>query len=220
MESEFVPYRKYIDKEPALALIEFLRDNGIAFELDEDTGTALGNAFTGDNTATRLFRVKLRAADFSVADALMKTRALKAIERIEPDHYLFSFTNDELLALLAAPDEWSDMDYQLARDILRDRGHEVSPDALEKLRQDRLQELAKPDTKNRIWILIGYVMAMLGGLLGIAIGWHLATYKKTLPDGRRIYDYSPADREHGQRISVIGAFMFIAITLWALFASE
>lgn len=220
MKSEFVTYRRYIDKEPAVALVDFLRENSIASELEEDKGTALGNAFTGDNTAARLFRVQLRAEDFSLADALLKTKVSDALAQVDSDHYLFSFTNEELLALLAAPDEWSDTDYQLARDILRDRGHDVGYDTLEKLRQNRLQELAEPDTKNRIWIFIGYLLAVMGGVVGIIIGWHLATYKKTLPDGRRVHDHSPTDREHGQRIVVLGAFMFVVITLWGLFASE
>jgi hypothetical protein len=142
------------------------------------------------------------------------------LSQVDPDHYLFGFTNEELLALLAVPDEWSEFDYQLAIIILKDRGHEVSPEIVDELRQDRLRELAKPDTKNRVWIVIGYLLAAMGGLLGIIIRWHLATFKKTLPNGERVYDYSPRAREHGQRIGLMGTVMFVGIALWRIFALE
>jgi hypothetical protein len=54
----------------------------------------------------------------------------------------------------------------------------------------------------------------LGGFLGVFIGWHLLTYKKTLPNGNRIYAYSGNDRKQGNRILVLGA-IFIAI--WVLY---
>jgi hypothetical protein len=219
MTAEFVTYRKYSEKEPATALMDLFRERGIACELEEDS-TALGAVFTGNNTAASFFRVKIQAQDFRHADMLLQTQASHDLSQVDPDHYLFAFTNEELLALLAVPDEWSEFDYQLASIILKDRGHEVSPETVDKLRQDRLRELARPDTKNRVWIVIGYLLAVMGGLLGIIIGWHLVTFKKTLPNGERVYDYSLRDREHGQRIRLLGIFMAVAITLWRIFALE
>lgn len=154
------------------------------------------------------------------AHTLLQTQALRDLSQIDPDHYLFDFTNEELLALLAEPDEWSEFNYHLACMILQSRGHEVSPEAVDKLRQDRLREQAKPDTKNRVWIVIGYWLAAMGGLLGIIIGWHVATFKQTLPNGERVYDYSRRDRVHGRRMGFLGIFMAVAITLWRVFASE
>jgi hypothetical protein len=218
MMADFVTYRKFIEKEPATALMELLREHGIVSELEEDK-KSLGTVFTGEDTAS-FFRVKLQAQDFGRADVLLKTQASQDMVEVDSDHYLFSFTDQELQALLAAPDEWNELDYQLAQRILSDRGHALSPEMLEKLRQDRLQELARPDTKNRVWIVIGYLLAAIGGWLGIVIGWHLVTYKKTLPDGQRVHDYPPADRAHGRRIIGLGIVMAAAVTLWRVFASQ
>ena len=77
------------------------------------------------------------------------------------------------------------------------------------LKKQPIKEPAKPDDGHKNWILIGYVMAFLGGLIGFFIGWHLLTYKKTLPNGDIVYGYSPVDRRHGQRILIIGAMFFI-----------
>jgi hypothetical protein len=217
MESEFVTFRKYIDKEPAVALVEFLRENGISFELEEDIGTALGNTFTGDDTAARIFRVKIQAQDFSLVDRLLHTGASNAMAQVDQDHYLFGFTDDELRAVLAAPDEWSELDYKLARDILQDRGHEVGYDTLERLRQDRLGALAQPDMKNSVWIVSGYVLAVLGGVGGMGIGFHLVTHKKTLPDGKQVYAYSRRDHAHGWRMILLSLMWFVGAILWRAF---
>ncbi|MBT1686783.1 hypothetical protein [Dawidia soli] len=204
-----------MEREPATALMDLLRERGIACELEEDSA-ALGAVFVGHNTAS-FFRVKLRAQDFSQANALLETQASHDVVQVDPEHYLFSFTDQELLALLGVPDEWSELDYQLAQHILKDRGYAVNAEMLDKLRQDRLQELAKPDTKNRVWIFIGYLFAFLGGWIGVIIGLHLVTYKKTLPNGQRLHDYTPRDREHGRWIVIIGVTVFIVNVLyWAL----
>jgi hypothetical protein len=217
MKAEFVTYRKFVEKEPAQALMILLLEHGLSCQLEEDSA-ALGAVFVGTNTAT-FFRVKLRAQDFRQADALLETQAAHDVIEVDPDHYLFGFTDQELLALLAVPDEWSELDYQLAQRILKDRGHAVNPEMLDKLRQDRLQELARPDTKNRVWIFIGYLFAAVGGWLGIVIGLHLSTYKKTLPNGQRVYDYPPGDRLHGRQIVVLGIVVAAAVTLWTIFVS-
>ena len=43
----------------------------------------------------------------------------------------------------------------------------------------------------------------------VSFGWHLSTYKKTLPNGDRVYGYSQSDRKHGNRILIIGAICFL-----------
>lgn len=70
-------------------------------------------------------------------------------------------------------------------------------------------ELAKPDQRNRGWIYAGYFFAFPGGLLGIFIGWHLSTFKKTLPNGEKVYGYNVKDRTHGNRILIIGLVMLV-----------
>jgi hypothetical protein len=79
----------------------------------------------------------------------------------------------------------------------------------DELKKERLHELARPDENNTAWIYIGYICAFLGGLLGIFIGWHLSTFKKTLPDGQKVYGYTTKHRSHGNRILMLGIVMMI-----------
>ena len=74
----------------------------------------------------------------------------------------------------------------------------------EEFKEDKIETLKKPDEPQTFWIGIGYFFAIMGGLLGVFIGWFLTTHKKTLPDGERVYGYSESDRIHGRRIFWIG----------------
>jgi hypothetical protein len=62
------------------------------------------------------------------------------------------------------------------------------------------------------WVLAGYVFALLGGLLGVAIGSVLWTSKINDPYGNKVKKYNPGTRRHGFIILVIGAVMFAIAT--------
>ena len=98
----------------------------------------------------------------------------------------------------------------LARKILAERGKVVSDEAISAIHEERIEELKSPEPPQTSWIIIGYLFALLGGVLGIFIGWHLMTYKKTLPDGERVYDYTERDRKQGRII------FYLAVIVTAL----
>ncbi|MDN5202314.1 hypothetical protein QQ008_13090 [Fulvivirgaceae bacterium BMA10] len=64
-----------------------------------------------------------------------------------------------------------------------DRGNDVSDEVVELLKNQRINELAKPEGSQKAWIYAEYIIALLGGILGVFIGWHLILFKKTSPNG-------------------------------------
>lgn len=137
------------------------------------------------------------------------------VEGIDPNHYLLQFTDEELIDVLAKRDEWHADDFLLAREILNQRGFNITDKDIAILTRNRMDILRKPEQPSQTtWIIIGYVSAFLGGLLGIFIGWHLASQKKTLPNGERIYEYNAEDRQHAKIIfygSIISTAVFVAL---------
>ena len=107
-------------------------------------------------------------------------------------------------------DEWSSFDVALAGRILRQRGRDITPDTVRLLRQYRAVELTKPEASQKISIIAGYAMALLGGIVGIIIGLNLLYAKKKLLDGTQGPAYSEADRAHGFRIIVLGFVVALA----------
>ena len=139
---------------------------------------------------------------------MLQQISLSQIDSVDKDYYLFNFTDLELMEVITKRDEWGHLDFILAQKILKERGKEIKPEVVELLKKQRLEELAKPEENQKAWIYAGYITAVLGGFLGIFIGWHLSTYKKTLPNGDRVYGHSQSDRKHGNRILIIGVICF------------
>jgi hypothetical protein len=126
------------------------------------------------------------------------------LDQVVEDYYLFGFTNEELYEIILKPDEWSSFDYMLSQKILTDRGQPIDEDLVKKIRQQRIDDLSKPEPPQTAWIYFGYFLAVMGGLLGLFIGWYLFTHKKTLPNGQKVLAYSERDQWHGKTIFFIG----------------
>jgi hypothetical protein len=210
---EYLVYKKFYEQEQAEALIDLLQKNSLDFQITEDRDSL--DSLYGDNHFKKVYYVKLRAKSFEAANELLLKEISSVALEDDPDHYLHSFTDKELLEVLAKPDEWSPLDYQLSKKILAARGFEIGESNLELLRKQRLNELSRPEESQAEWILEAYLSVLLGGITGVLVGWHLQSYKKTLPDGRWVYGYKLADRKHGVRILLLGVvMMLIYASIW------
>lgn len=212
MNEKFITFQKFDEQVSALDLGKILDENNIEYLL-EDTSLSFDPTFS-NNGFGKEFRIKIQKQDFEKVDILLQKSSQTEINEIDKDHYLFSFSDDELIELITKRDEWSQFDFLLAQKILKERGREISPEMIEQIKKERIIALSKPEESQKNWIIVGYISALLGGLLGVFIGWHLLTHKKTLPDGSRIYAYSEMDRTQGNRILILGGiFVFFWLTI-------
>lgn len=208
MEADFQTYQKYPTLAAAEELLALLRQHGVSYRIQEDRAT-VEPAFAF-NEHDRSFLVKLRPADFARADTLQDAENERLVAAVGPEHYLFAFSDAELMDLLVHPDEWSRFDVALAQRLLRERGQPVSPDTVRLLEQRRHQELSKPPEPQPAWVWLGYASALLGGLLGLAIGLHLYTHKRHLTNGQLVPAFSAQERVHGLRIVALGVVSLLA----------
>jgi hypothetical protein len=161
--------------------------------------------------------VKVKSEDFEAVNELLKENEVKNIEGIEDDYYLYEFTDEELMEILVKADEWSALDYMLAQKILAKRGKNITEKDIAAIKEKRLAELKTAEPPQTTWIILGYIFAFIGGILGLFIGWHLKSHKKTLPDGERIYAYTENDRWHGRVIfylSIVGVIVAFIVRIW------
>jgi hypothetical protein len=203
MES-FTTFKKYPDADEAKALEQFLVQNGIE-TLFIDNSPRLGSSFSGDGL--KEYEIQVKHEDFTKAETLLIDQAKEQLGEVPDDHYLLTFTDEELHDVVLKHDEWSDYDYLLARRLLEERGHSINDEEVKELRKQRLTELAKPEGSQRGWIIAGYIFALLGGFFGIITGYVLWTSRKTLPNGDVVHTYSKNDREQGKIIMILGLIM-------------
>jgi hypothetical protein len=210
--NDYLTYKKSnsIDE---LAEIKNLLDNNNIENIIEESSSSVDLTFSGGNIFDKEIRLKIRPSDFEIADKLLEEQAKNAIYEIDQDHYLLEFTDQELLEIIGKPDEWSKTDFISAQKILKSRGVEISQEKIDHLKKERIATLSTPEKGNAGWIALGYITALLGGLLGIFIGWHLLSFKKTLPNGQRVYEYDINSRKHGQIILIIG-IVCLAISIF------
>ena len=209
MEEMFLTFRKFNDAGLASEIASQLKQYDIECVL-EDNRKIFDPSFAY-NTVEPEINLKLRSADFSKADKALENFYQKDLDNIDPGYYLFEFTDDELVEIISKPDEWGHFDYQLAKKILRERGKEIKPEEADLLKTNRIEELSQPDNIHTFWIYFGYITSVLGAPFGILIGCILAYFKKTLPNGQRIYAYREKDRNHGTRMIIISC---ISLLFW------
>jgi hypothetical protein len=208
MSVNFLTFQQFNDPALAENLVDLLIENEIAYEEEEEI-LAINPLTAINNELTKVYRVRINADDFTRVNQLLKERDDRYINDVEKDYYLFDFTNDELTEILEKEDEWSGFDHELAKKILTERGVDIDIVKLSCLSESRLNELRQVEPPQIFWIYIGYILALLGGLLGIFIGWHLSSHKKTLPNGEQMYAYNEMDRKHGRIIFYLGICCFV-----------
>nr|WP_294949926.1 hypothetical protein [uncultured Mucilaginibacter sp.] len=211
MQPELITYQKFNDPGLADELATLLQQNDIIYKIEEQS-FSFNPTFYADETA-KDYAVKISADDFGRVNELLQAESAEEIKEVDEEHYLFKFTNEELRDLIAKRDEWSAFDYQLAIKILNERGISMDEQAIAELNEQRLEELKQTEPPQTTWIILGYIMAALGGVLGTLVGWHLFNYKKTLPNGEKVYGYSEADQKQGRIIFYL-SFVGIALAIY------
>lgn len=206
--AEFQPYQTFLTPEAAQPLLALLREHDVPYETAlERPVFDVKMAFNPTDVHSV---VRLRPADFAVARQLEDQADEAFAAHISPDHYLFGFRDDELREILVKPAEWSRLDVVLAAQLLRQRGHDPSPAALAQWQRTQPAALSQPEKPPKTLVVIGYVMAALGGLGGIVVGLSLLYSRKQLPDGRSVPHYTEADRAHGFQILLLSFAAILA----------
>ncbi len=206
---EFLTFQRYNDKALAEELIQVLKEKNIEYEV-EDSLSYFDPSYA-NNELSKEISVKLKKEDFDEVHDILIDRANSDIEKVDKSYYLFEFTDEELTEIVSKPDEWSHFDYSLSLKLLKERGMEINPVLARTLRKNRIQELSKTETGAKIWIVFGYLSALIGGVIGIFMGLHIVSHKKVLPNGDKVYAFEESDRRHAFYMVIMG---FVCMVFW------
>jgi len=208
---EYIKYQVFQNKLEFEDLTNLLKTKNIPFETEDYPINFIADKT--NNNFNHEYVIKLQKNDFVAANRIQEEIAELQIKNVDPSHYLFDFSIDELKNVVKEKDSWSSFDVSLAKKILKDRGFELTSDELSKMQTQRIQQLSEPDKRQSLWVILGYISAFFGGAFGIFIGWHLMNHKRILPNGEQVYDYSEIDRKHGKIIMYLGSIVLGAGTL-------
>lgn len=211
MADDFITFKRFSDSGLAMEISELLKAENILYKVEENK--QFFDAAFANNGSVIDISLKLMPKDFSVAQKVIGKYYEKIVDTVAEDYYLFEFTDQELLDIVSKPDEWGELDYQLALKLLSDRGKEIRPEIVELLTEQRTKELSAQTTTSKYLIYRGYFSAIFGGIFAIMFGYDLAYSKKTLPNGEQIFTYKEEERNHGLRIMTIGV---VSLIVWVI----
>jgi hypothetical protein len=147
---------------------------------------------------------------YAAARAAMES-AVYLKEDLPDSHYLVTSTDEELIEVAAHSSEWSSFDVAHARRLMAERG--IDTKKIEDKRAERLRQLRLGQPASKQLIFMGWVFSILGGLIGLGIGWSLAHMKEKTPDGE-FYTYDEGSRAIGRNmLRVAVAVIAIAVVL-------
>jgi hypothetical protein len=194
--------------EEANSAVELLEKNNIFLKLEKEE-LSEDSTFAG-NTLLAQICIKVKPEELETAQNLISELEEVNIDKLEPDYYLFEFTDEELIDMLKKPDEWSLNDFHWAQEILKQRGKEPEKAQIEIWKKERLKFLSQPEDVTSRHINTAYFFCVLGGIIGIVMGRHINSFKKTLPNGQKVYNYTDESRKKGLSIALFGTVCLIA----------
>lgn len=207
---KLLTFKKFNDPALAQGVADMLNNNGIEYTLDE-IPAIYSPSIVNQTELLKEYELKINGGDFNKASALLADYENSFINNVEPDYYLFSFTNEELTDIISKPDEWSAFDYELSKKLLNERGVGIDKATEKKLSEHRLEELKQPEEISALGLVAAYASTLLGGIIGFFVGWHMWRSKKTLPNGEEVYSFNSNSRQHGKWIFILSVICLMVI---------
>lgn len=207
----YATYRTFTDSEEADALRQVLAHHGIPYRIDR-AKPAVDLSFDPDHAHERIL-VFLPLERFADADRAQEAAAPDASNSDLEHHYLQDFSNEELLEILYKSHEWHPGDVMIARKLLETRGVKEDPAMIADKRLEEIIAIREPVAGPPNLIAAGFLLALLGGILGIVLGWSFVTLKERDPNGEEFYKYDGLTRSLGIWMIVSGLSSLLLLVL-------
>lgn len=236
MSNVLLTFQRFQDPVLANELLEKLNGFGVTGTV-EISKSLLDPVLAGPSGEPEYF-VKIASGDFIKAHQHLEAFYRASINELEPDYYLFDFSNEELQEIIKTPEEWGPLDFQLAIKLLKERGIAVPEANSSVLSKENLARIAKKSNgkslKTISIVFIAYIILSLlaqsithrynfpfSTILVTLIGANLAWSRKTLPDGSQVWHFEDKDRADGKAIFYSGLFLlFIAFIYMLMFMAH
>jgi hypothetical protein len=204
--SQYTTYDKFFNTEEAAPMLAILKEYAIPFEFSAIPKTV--DAVIAGGGPSYLYEVKISPTQFEPVNRLLRDKIKVNLDEVDPDYYLFSFDDFELVEIINNPEEWGRLDFVIARKILETRGIVYTTEELDAIRNKKIETLSRPEKEEKGWVYAGYFFALTGGFFGVLIGLVLLQSTKTLPDGRKVHTYDEATRKQAKMILFLSLIVF------------
>ncbi|RYU82118.1 hypothetical protein [Hymenobacter persicinus] len=159
------PYCSYASSAAAQPLLAVLDQHGIAYQTHIDSSQPGFDPTFAYNAPQAQLVLLVDPADRARVARLEQELNQALLAQVSPDHYLFTFSPDELLELVLHAGEWTSFDVLLAHQLLQQQGYDTSPAAL----SARVPHSPPPPARShmQVWGVVGRILVALIGLAAL-----------------------------------------------------
>lgn len=198
--------------------IEIAQEISAIFDLQgidyviENTKPSVDITFTNGGIIEYILKVKQ-----SQKEKALEILTHSFVEDISAEnHFMDSFSDDELFETISMPDEWDEADLEYAKELLEKRGLVLDASKIKDAREKVISARYEPQKAKGVVIFVGYLFAFLGGWLGLIIALHLL-FKHVKGENNEVINYyDRKSRNHGITICIIFSTWVILFLLFFL----
>ncbi|MDD4968351.1 MAG: DUF2007 domain-containing protein [Paludibacter sp.] len=180
MEDQIITLKTYESTVDAMVDQEILRANDIECFINNDQLVELYPMFKAIDEGLKIvvFEKDFDRALKILADLRQETSTPEIqpekqdIERIAENHYLYSFSDKDIIDVIANPSDWTKEEQSIANEIINKRGLTVTMEALRlahlrKTEQEKLEtkQANKVSNNSYVWFYIIGILSMLNTVL-------------------------------------------------------
>lgn len=144
----FVEYQKFPSAEIAIELISILDENKISYQVDDK---GLGYSIIS-NPFDNFIIVKIQRKNIKKVNELTQKQEQLDYNDINEDHYLYTFSDKDIIDVIANPSEWTKIEIRLANEIAKQRKLELSAENINSAKIKKLKEIVREeqDANNKV----------------------------------------------------------------------
>lgn len=165
---KFIEFKRFTDIESAVEITAILDDKEIAYELD-DKSVGFSLVSSDINPYENQIILKIKETDFNKVDVLINDNAKKETINVDEDHYLYSFSDKDIIDIIANQDNWTRLEVNLALQIAKKRNLDLSADSIKLAKHIEPEKTNKkiPIDKIASWYLTIAIFVFLNTLFEV-----------------------------------------------------
>lgn len=222
-EKKYILFRVFRNEEDMKFFTDVFDDCGIDYTIENpraDSSDVLSSAYgvqVAEDAMQYKYMLMIAEDDFERSQTELRSHIADYFGNAgsEENTLLNEFSDEELLDVIKKPDEWAVEDIVMAQTLLDKRGKHVSDEVVDAYRQKRLEEVRQPKFGGYGTIIIGYIFAFLGGIIGIFLAASLLG-KKQLFNGEKVVMYDRKTRINAIVYLIISIVVVIAGTVFLI----
>ena len=165
MIAELSTFQKFANTSEAEGFAKILAANNIYYEIENNN--IFEDVIYGNVKLESRISVKIKQEDFEKATLCCDIYYNQLIDDIDSNYFVFSMLDDELLNIVEQPDNWGRLNYLLAKKELEKRNKTIDNATLQKLSEDRIAALSKPEKAGLTFKILGFTISIFVLLLSI-----------------------------------------------------